>query len=168
MKILKYIAIVIFLSCTSWSSAQDIAKDALGLRVASTEGFGIELTYQHAFTLHNRLEIDLGLNYGEIYDGFKLTILDEYVWNINDKLNWYLGAGGGIASLKYDSNRDIESSINSYTFAFLSAIGGIEFDFNAPFVLSLDFRPELGLSNDNFRDDNFKFDIGLSLRYQLR
>jgi hypothetical protein len=41
---------------------------------------------------------------------------------------------------------------------------GIEYDFDIPLILSLDFRPELGFGDFN---DDLDFDIGLGLRYQF-
>jgi opacity protein-like surface antigen len=42
------------------AQAQDISKNALGLRFGSNNGFGGELTYQEPYN-NNRLELDLGL-----------------------------------------------------------------------------------------------------------
>lgn len=167
MKPSYYTILAIFVFVT-FARAQNISKDALGLRLANSEGFGAEISYQHAFTEHNRLELNLGLSNGKKYDGLKLSALEEWVWKAIGNLNWYLGAGGGIASYNYDYNDLSGSNINdNYTFLFLAAIGGLEYNFNAPFVLSLDIRPELGLSDSNFRNDNFEFDIGIGLRYQF-
>ncbi len=158
-----------FLGVITFSSAQDIAKDALGLRISDSEGTGIEISYQHAFSQKNRLELDLGYTNAKSYSGFKITALDQYVWHIkNSFFNWYLGAGGGLASYSYDYNDISGLDINdNYTFLFLAANVGVEYDFTGPIMIALDFRPELGLSDSNFRDDNLDFDIGIAVRYQF-
>lgn len=156
------------LGISSLSFSQDLAKDALGVRLSASEGFGAETSYQHAFTEHNRMELNLGAYIGKNYGGFKLTALDQWVWNLQNDFNWYVGAGGGIASYYYDNNEISGSNIrDNYTFLFLAADIGIEYDFTSPFLLSLDFRPELGLSDSNFRNDNFEIHIGFGIRYQF-
>jgi len=42
--------------------AQDIAKNALGLRLGDNHGFGVEVSYQKGFSKNNRLELDLGFS----------------------------------------------------------------------------------------------------------
>ena len=44
---------------------------------------------------------------------------------------------------------------------------GIEYDFNIPLLLSLDFRPEIGVAGYDDFSDNFDFDIALGIRYQF-
>ena len=44
---------------------------------------------------------------------------------------------------------------------------GVEYNFDIPLLISLDFRPELGLIGYDGFDDNFDFDIALGLRYQF-
>lgn len=48
---------------------------------------------------------------------------------------------------------------------FLNAAGdiGIEYRFDIPLLLSLDFRPEVGILNDF--DDSLEFDVALGIRY---
>ena len=42
------------------AQAQDISKNALGLRLGDSGGFGTEITYQRGLGDNNRLELDLG------------------------------------------------------------------------------------------------------------
>lgn len=164
-----FYTIIIVLAFTSTLPAQTIAKDALGLRLTTSEGFGADLSYQHAFSQKNRLELDLGWRNGNEYDGFKLSALEQLVLNIKSGFNWYIGGGGGVASYNYDYNEISGLDINdNYTFLFLAANVGIEYNFASPIVISLDVRPELGLSDSNFRNDNFVFDIGVALRYRFK
>lgn len=64
-------------------NAQDISKNALGLRLGDSDGFGAELSYQRDLSKNNRLEFDLGWRDGKNYDGFKLAGLYQWVWNID-------------------------------------------------------------------------------------
>ena len=48
------------LGLTFNSKAQELSKNALGLRLGSNNGFGTEISYQRGLSKNNRLEIDLG------------------------------------------------------------------------------------------------------------
>jgi len=52
----------------------------------------------------------------------------------------------------------------SETFIFGAGDIGIEYNFEAPVLISLDFRPEFGFSN---LYKGFNSDIALSVRYQF-
>ena len=135
------------------SQAQDIAPNALGLRLGDSDGFGAEISYQRALGSNNRLELDLGIRDGNNYDGFKLAGLYQWAWNI-----------GGLASYDYDRN-----DYDDDTFVFAAGDIGIEYDFDIPLVLSLDFRPEIGFGDGNnyYDNDDLDFDIALGIRYQF-
>lgn len=141
------------------ASAQDIADNALGLRLGGSDGVGTEITYQHALTGNNRLEADLGWSNRNNSDAFRLTGLYQWVWNLDEGFNWYAGAGAGIGSISGDDAHDEGF--------FLSAAGniGIEYDFEFPLLVSLDLRPEIGIINGYGED--LGLDLALSLRYQF-
>ncbi len=140
-------------------NAQEIADNAIGLRIGDDDGFGTEITYQRALGDNNRLEANLGWRSGDGFDGFKLTGLYQWVWELDGNFNWYAGAGGGVGSYSFDND-----ALDNDTFFFLAGDIGIEYNFRIPLLLSLDFRPELGFGD--FRDD-LGFDIALGVRYQF-
>lgn len=151
------------------AQAQDISKNALGLRFGDNGGFGGELSYQRALSQNNRLELDLGWrnrsnNNDFDDDAIKLTGLYQWVWNIDGGFNWYAGVGGGVGSYNrdYRDNRNYDNE----TFVFAAGDIGIEYNFDIPLLISLDFRPEFG-GNDGYYNDNNNFDIALALRYQF-
>lgn len=148
------------------AQAQDISKNALGLRLGSNDGFGGEISYQRGLSDNNRLELDLGWRNSNNVDAFKLTGVYQWVWNIDGDFNWYAGVGGGVGSWNVDNdNNDFDN--DSRTFAFVAGNLGIEYGFEeVPIQLSLDIRPELYFS-DNFSGDNFGPDIALGIRYQF-
>lgn len=143
----------------AFMNAQEIADNAIGLRLGDSDGFGAEVSYQRALGDNNRLEVDLGWRSGSGYDGFKLTGLYQWVWELDGNFNWYAGAGGGFGSYSFDNN-----AFDDETFFFVAGDIGIEYNFDIPLILSLDFRPELGFGD--FRDD-VDFDIALGIRYQF-
>ncbi|MFI1743808.1 hypothetical protein [Thalassobellus sediminis] len=146
------------------SNAQDIADNAIGLRLGDSDGLGAEISYQRALGADNRLELDLGWRDGNNYDGFKLTGLYQWVMPLDGAFNWYVGAGGGIGSFSFDNpgGKDI-----SDTFVFAAGDIGIEYSFDIPLLLSLDFRPEIGFGDDLYDNNDLDFDIALGIRYQF-
>ena len=146
------------------SNAQDISENAIGLRLGDSDGLGAEISYQHALGSNNRLEVDLGWRDGKNYDGFKLTGLYQWVFPLDGAFNWYVGAGGGIGSYSFNNQ---EFNDESDTFIFAAGDIGIEYSFDIPLMLSLDFRPEIGFGNSDFDNNDLDFDIALGIRYQF-
>jgi hypothetical protein len=148
-------------------SAQAQDRNALGLRLGDNDGFGGEISYQRTLSNSNRLELDLGFRNSNNYDAFKLAALYQWVWNIEGGFNWYAGLGGGVGSWSTDyygpGNRHYD---DDGTFLFVAGDLGIEYNFDIPLQLSLDFRPEIYFSDD-YRGDNFGPDIALGIRYKF-
>lgn len=146
------------------TQAQEISKNALGLRLGDNDGFGGEISYQRGLSDNNRLELDLGWRNSKNVDAFKLTGLYQWVWNIDGGFNWYAGVGGGVGSWSIDNNNFDDNG----TFAFVAGDLGIEYGFDeVPILLSLDIRPELYFNSDDFRNDNFGPDIALGIKFQF-
>jgi hypothetical protein len=140
-------------------NAQDVSENAIGLRLGDSDGFGAEISYQRALGEANRLEVDLGWRSARDYDGFKLTGIYQWVWELDGDFNWYTGAGGGLGSYGFDN-----SALDDETFVFVAGNVGIEYIFDIPLLLSLDFRPEFGFGDFN---DDLDFDIALGIRYRF-
>lgn len=149
------------------TQAQDISKNALGLRLGDNDGFGGEISYQRGLSKNNRLEFDLGWRNSHNVDAWKVVGLYQWVWDIDRGFNWYAGFGAGLGSWSYDKGGVSDSG----TIVLAAGDIGIEYNFEeAPIQLSLDFRPEFYLNNsgDNkFREDNFGPDIALGIRYRF-
>lgn len=137
-------------------------KNAIGLRLGDSDGFGTEVSYQRYLDTKHRLEFDLGWRSSKNFDAYRLTGLYQWVWNIDGGFNWYAGAGGGIAQVNFDDNLPGDDDTETYVYA--AGDIGIEYDFDFPLLLSLDFRPEFGFGNVN---DDVDFDIALGVRYQF-
>lgn len=161
---------IVFVSFTLMSNAQVGADNAIGLRLGGSSAYGAEISYQRALNSdNNRLELDLGFRSSSKFDGFKLTGLYQWVWQIDGGFNWYAGVGGGIGSYSYDRDR-LPSNFDgddSETFIFAAGDVGIEYLFDIPLMLSLDFRPEFGFGDDRFGNDELDFDIALGIRYMF-
>jgi len=144
------------------AQAQDISKNALGLRLGDSNGFGAEISYQRGLSDNNRLELDLGWRNSKNVDAFKLTGVYQWVWNIDGGFNWYAGVGAGLGSWSTDYNNNHDDG----TFVFAAGDIGIEYGFDeVPILLSLDFRPEFGGSG--YYKNNYSSDIALGIRYKF-
>jgi hypothetical protein len=163
MKMLKSFTFIILLAGVSLS-AQSISNHALGLRLGDSDGFGAEISYQKSLTNTNRLEVDLGWRDSRNFSAFKVAGLYQWVRPIEGDFNWYYGVGGGLGSADFSNipNNDVGG-----LFIFGAGNIGIEYDFDIPLILSLDFRPEIGLVGYDGFSDTFDFDIGLGVRYQF-
>lgn len=158
--------VLLFLA-TATVGAQEISDNALGLRLGDSDGFGAEISYQRLLNRRDRrLEVDLGWRDSRHFSAVKLTGLYQWVRPIDGIFNWYYGAGGGLGSVDFD---DVPGYDKDDDGLFLFAAGdiGIECNFDFPLLLSLDFRPELGIIGYNGFSDNFDFDIALGIRYQF-
>lgn len=149
------------------SNAQD-RKNAIGLRLGDNDGFGGEVSYQRSLSTKNRLEFDLGWRNTDYYDAIKLAGLYQWVWNIEGGFNWYAGVGGGLGTWEYNDDLPpwAKGNDDNGTFLFLAGNIGLEYNFDFPLQLSLDFRPEVYFGDD-YREDNFGPDIALGVRYRF-
>ncbi|KGL62805.1 hypothetical protein [Polaribacter sp. Hel1_85] len=128
------------LAATFSTNAQDISNHAIGLRLTN------EISYQKSMGENNRLEVNLGLR-----NDLKATGLYQWVWKIENKLNWFAGVGGGFSD---------DSSVK----LFGSGVVGIEYNFESPFLVSIDYRPEIGITGAL---NELNSDFGISVRYQF-
>lgn len=130
-----------------------VKGNALGLRLAN-EAHGGEISFQAALGRANRLELDLGFNNRyESYHGYELTGVYQWVWGLNQigtGLNWYLGLGGTVGTYNPDFGLGIVGQI------------GLEYNFNIPLQISLDWRPTIFNSYYTYYGGN-----GLSIRYRF-
>lgn len=156
------IVIIFVMGFVSNISAQEVSPHAIGIRTGDNDGFSNEISYQRKIKDSNRFELDLGYRDNKNFDAWKLSGIYQWVMNIDGGFNWYAGFGAGVG------NWDNKSTLNRDDGFFVNALGnvGIEYDFEIPLLISLDFRPEIGLINDISNDD-LDFDIALGLRYQF-
>lgn len=164
-----FITVIVLTGFVFSAQSQNISKNALGLRLGDNDGFGGELSYQRKLSGDNRLELDLGWRSNSVADAIKIAGIYQWVWNIEGDFNWYAGVGGGLGSWSYGKEyknlpfyRNIDNDSGVYFFA--AGDIGIEYDFDIPLLISLDFRPEF---NINGYGDDLGADIALGLRYQF-
>ena len=170
-KLILVASLIIGLSFST--QAQNTSKNALGLRLGDNDGFGGELSYQRKLSKNNRLELDLGWRNSNNIDAIKLVGLYQWVWNIDGGFNWYAGVGGGVGTWSYDNKYYNNGNGNFYydnvddsgAFGLVAGDIGIEYNFDFPLQLSLDFRPEIYFNSDRFRENSFGPDVALGVRF---
>ncbi|WP_420322659.1 hypothetical protein [Flagellimonas sp.] len=155
----------VFLFATIAMSAQDISEHALGLRLGDSDGFGAEISYQKSIGRYNRAEFDLGWRDSRNFDAFKLAGIYQWVHQLDGNFNWYYGVGGGLGSVDFEPGLNVEDEDGLFVFA--AGDIGVEYNFDIPLLLSLDFRPEIGILGYDGFDNDFDFDIALGIRYQF-
>ncbi len=155
----------LFLFVTIGMFGQDISEHALGLRLGDSDGFGAEISYQKSIGRYNRAELNLGWRDSREFDAFKLTGVYQWVHQLDGNFNWYYGVGGGLGNVDFEPVPDGED--NDGLFVFAAGDLGVEYNFDIPLLLSLDFRPEIGLLGYDGFDNGFDFDIALGIRYQF-
>ncbi len=127
---------------------------ALGVRV----GNGGEVSYQHSLGA-NFLEVDGGLGLG--FDGtFNVGATGIYNFMISEFGNgfgFYAGPGASVGLGLGDAN---------YFALAVAGMVGIEYNFNIPLQLSLDFRQHVGLGFGG-HGGWYPSSIGLGVRYRF-
>ncbi len=152
-KIILSLALVLCMSTALFAQAEG---STIGLRF----GYPTELSYQKGLNSTNRIE--LGLGFRAYTYATSLSFSGVYQWvkdlsSITDGLNWYYGAGAQVGFYSY-----------SKTYIPVAVLGqvGLQYDFNIPLRLSLDWRPGFqfgGYYNNGFVGDGFC----LGVRYIL-
>ena len=151
-----FLAFALLMTVTSVTVAQTNDR-AIGIRGLNNAA---EISFQNPLSNSTRLELDLGLyGFGE-HNGFILSGIHQWVFGLDNGLNWYVGLGGQLGSRSYEKNNVWNSG---FGLAFAGQIG-IEYNFSIPLQVSLDYRPAwyvipaFGGAYDT---------VGLGLRYRF-
>ncbi|MBT2160587.1 hypothetical protein [Zobellia barbeyronii] len=172
MKKWKFLFFICFCFTALSLQAQEIADNALGLRLGDSDGFGAEISYQRSIGRYTRAEFDLGYRDSREFDAVKLTGIYQWVYEIDKGFNWFYGGGAGFGSVDFSpipnkNNPTIAEDPDGGLFVFVAGDVGIEYNPDLPIVVSLDFRPELGIIGFKNFDNKLNFDIALGIRYQF-
>ncbi len=150
---------ILLLTTTLFVQAK-ISNHAIGLRFGGSNSTNTEISYQHAFSSLNRVELDLGIHGNNNFNAWSITGTYQWVWPIEKGFSWYAGPGAQLGTWswkdKYTGNGDDG--------LWISIVGqiGIEYQFDIPLQISLDARPTIGLVNSF---DNFDVPLGIAVRY---
>ena len=122
-------------------------QNALGFKIPGG------LSYQRMLNDVNRLELNLRLGSPLNFSG-----LYQWVFDIDSNWKWYVGVGCGLGMRRYTIDNERSSEF------FLNLLGniGIEYSFEEPFQVALEYTPALNIVS-NF--GNFGGGIRLAIRW---
>ena len=140
----KFIMVIAAVLCLS--SAAFAQSRALGVRAT----YGAELSYQHSIG-SNFVEADLGW----FKNGFYLTGVYDFVFASEGNFNFYAGPGAAVGFYN-------DSETSGITLGIAGQLG-LEYNFNIPLQLSLDWRPVFNFIHGGFGWEG----IALGIRYRF-
>ena len=142
--------IIIIAAIFFFAIAANAQSRGIGIRM----GYGAELSYQHSID-YNFVEADLG--WGP--HGTWVTGIYDFLFPIQDGFNFYAGPGAQLGMYHYKKNDELHSGFD----LGLAGQLGIEYNFNIPLQLSLDWRPSFTFFNTYF--DYFGLSLGVRYRF---
>lgn len=134
------ISLIALVALTTAARAQD---NTFGVRAGYGAAFGAELSYQGFISDINRIEIDLGARFGRNYvrDEVSVVYPTSAALSVIYHWHWFLVGGFGIYV-----GPGVQATIAGAGFGLgLGGQVGLDYQFDAPFQLSLDFRPMYAL-----------------------
>lgn len=158
-----FISFIVVVASIFTAKAQDVPEHAIGLRLSESDGFWAEASYQAGLNSDSRIELNLGVQGRNRFNALKLTGMYHWVFNIDGGLNWYVGPGIGGGLVDFDNDLDNRDDLE--TFGFVTGDVGVEYHFDFPLLISIDFRPEIYF--DDYNNDDIIFNLGLSARYKF-
>lgn len=126
-------------------------------------GGNLEASYQHTLG-KNMLDCTLGVGLGN-YMALNAFVAYDWVFNIKSwphagEWNWYVGPGAGVG-LFFDGNLDVPVSVN------VGGQIGVEYQFNFPLNLSLDYRPMINVLGFGDNTWGYWYGVALGVRYRF-
>ena len=135
--------------------------------IGANIGYGIDVSYQHSLGTDNMIDLSVNL---PAFSGIGATATYDWVnpfgtaipWNNKGEWNWSLGVGAGAGV--YDLfKKDVATTW------YVGAVGhvGVEYNFWFPLQLSVDYRPNIGVTNRaaNWFNTSGFYGITLGVRY---
>lgn len=123
--------------------AATVAVYAQPRAIGANIGYGASFSYQHGFGEANFLDVNVDVPF---FSGLGATVTYDWVdpfnasipWSEQGSWNWYLGVGGTGGIYGFSSSPA----------GFVGVAGhvGIAYDFWFPLQLSLDYRPNIGVT----------------------
>lgn len=122
-------------------------RNSIGLRI----GNDIELSYQKYLRDANRVEVGVGYNFTY---GFTVGATYQWLWAIGDDgFNWYAGCGAQLGAW------------NDKFGLGVIGVAGIEYNFQIPLTLSIDWRPGVHLLPGDMHFGWEGFALGVRYRF---
>jgi len=151
----KVILSIVILFALSFSGVSQIEPHAIGGRFGGGNyGGGFEINYQHGLSDVNRLELGFGFNSHHSHSYMNLAAVYQWVFQLEEGFNWYVGPGAQFLGLKNSSAIGIGGQL------------GLEYNFNTnldtPLLISIDTRPMINFASGG---SDFGWAAALGIRY---
>ncbi len=106
-------------------------------------GYSVGFSYEHGFGEKNMLDIAVNV---PRFDGIGASVTYDWIdpfntafpWENKGEWHWYMGVGAGGGIYNYKS---------PFWYAGVAGHVGVEYDFWFPLQLSIDWRPNVGVTN---------------------
>ncbi len=152
----KMILALVFVAGASTLASAQVDTKNIGLRL----GWANEISYQQPLSSTNRLELDFGIPGFYNYLALGASGVYQWVWDLPELatgFKWY--AGVGASALLFN---------NYFNFGPSGQIG-IEYNFDIPLQLALDYRPTFYLLNPSggYYFQFSPYGAALSVRYKF-
>ena len=132
--------LISLIALVALSAAAQAQNNTFGLRLGYGAAFGGELSYQGFVSDINRIELDLGARFGKTTvnnDGVQVPYPTSAALSLIYQWHWFLVGGFGIYG-----GPGVQATATGEGFGLgLGAQAGFDYQFDAPFQLSVDFRP---------------------------
>ena len=156
--------VLLFVFAVAMATAAFAQPRAIGARI----GYGFEASYQHSMGENNMIEVELGLpGFNAIEAAATYDWLNPgglmIPWENKGSWNWYAGVG---AAVGYNWG----SWYSAYAFGGVAGRVGVEYTFDFPLQLSVDWRPVIGVDGnkygvDFYADGLYSGAIAIGARY---
>ena len=115
-----------------------VAVNAQPRAIGARLGYGIDFSYQHSLGEKNMVQLEVGL---PAFLGIDAAATYDWIfpitsWKEAGSWNWYAGVGAGVGY----------SWWSNYVHVGVAGRIGVEYNFDFPLNLSLDWRPVIGPS----------------------
>ena len=153
-------AILIIVAALGFAAFATAQPKSLGGRIGN---YGVDVSYEnYVFGGPHFLEFELGLDNGFSTSAFHVDGIYNFMiaqpdWTPSGSWGFYCGPGASVAVWENAAAENV---------VFVGVVGnvGLEYTFDFPLSLSLDFRPRLMFGDGRVRDDG-PFTLGIGVRY---
>ena len=140
-----------------------ISVEAQPRAVGARLGGNMEASYQHQLGTKNMIDATAGMTFGWGWMAISATAVYDWIFPINSwsnagEWNWYVGPGAGIGFITGGWKVPVALNIGGQV--------GIEYQFECPLTLSLDYRPMINvLGFGSYWADYSAIAIGVRYRF---
>ena len=144
-----------------------ISIEAQPRAVGARLGGNMEASYQHQLGAKNMIDATAGLTLGWNWMAVSATAVYDWIfpinsWNNAGKWNWYAGPGAGVGFVIPASGYSVRIPVALN----IGGQAGIEYQFEFPLTLSLDYRPMINvLGFGSYWTDYSAIALGVRYRF---